>query len=233
MFKNIRIIALITARAGSKGLPGKNIKPFFGKPLLAWSIFVARKSKYVDTVMVSTDGKEVADVARRYGAEVPFLRPPRLATSGARLIDVITHHLGALKKRGESYDCLLLLQPTSPLRTAEDIDASIELMFKKNARSVISVSESVHHPWLAQRLLPDGGMKYFSKSRAMNKNRQELPRFYEINGAIYLIRTEALMRNKKLLFRDSYAYIMPRERSVDIDTIDDFQYAEYLKRKSR
>ena len=228
MYKNKRILGLIPARGGSKGLPGKNIKPLLGKPLIAWTIEQVKASRYIDEVLVSTDSKKIASIAKKYGAEVPFIRPKRLATSSARMIDVLLHALTFLENKNEHYDLIMLLQATSPLRGYKDIDASIELLVKKKARAVISVCESEQHPWWSIMLTRDRRIKDFNKKRIMNKNRQELPTYYRINGALYISYIGYVKREKGFIGRTTYAYVMPRERSVDIDTEFDFKLAEFL-----
>lgn len=221
-------MGLIPARGGSKGLQGKNILPLSGKPLIAWTIEQSLTSKYLDRVVVSTDAEEIAAVARSYGAEVPFVRPPELSTDQAKAIDVILHAIEYFSVRGESYDLVMLLQPTSPLRAVQDIDNAVELLFSKEAQSVVSVCEAEHHPYGMNMLPPDGSLEDFLKSEANNSNRQELPVFFRINGAIYLAYIAYLQAQKSFVGKDTFAYIMPRERSVDIDSIFDFKFAEFL-----
>lgn len=206
----------------------KNILPIDGKPLIAWTIGEALSSRYLDKVIVSTDSKEIADIAEAYGAEIPFLRSDKLATDKARMIDVILHAVEQFEKNGHFYDSVMLLQPTSPLRTAIDIDNAIELLNAKNAGAVVSVCEAEHHPYWSNTLPPDGCMKDFLTPAARKKNRQELPSFYRLNGAIYLARTDSLRLRRDFIGKETYAYIMPKERSVDIDTEMDFEFAEFL-----
>ena len=228
MYKGKSVLALITARGGSKGLPRKNIKPFLGKPLIAWTIECARNSKYADRVIVSTDDKEIAAISRKFRAETPFLRPKNLATSNAKSIDVILHAIDWLKKHGQRYDLLLLLQPTSPLRAPQDIDRAIELLFRKKAKAVVSVSETEHSPCWSNVLPRNFSMKDFISRSIINKTRQELPVFYRLNGAIFLVFSDHLKAVKNFYGKKTYAYIMPQDRSVDIDTELDFLLAEYL-----
>lgn len=228
MYSGKKILGLIPARGGSKGLPGKNIRPLLGKPLAAWTIEQARASRYLDKIIVSTDAEEIAAVARRYGAEVPFMRPPELSTDHAKAIDVILHAIEHFSVRGERYDLVMLLQPTSPLRAAQDIDNAVERLFSKEAQSVVSVCEAEHHPYGMNILPPDGSLEDFLKPEAINSNRQELPVFYRINGAIYMAYIAYLQAQKSFVGKDAFAYIMPREKSVDIDSIIDLKFAECL-----
>ena len=228
MINGKKVLAIIPARGGSKGLPGKNIKPLLGKPLIAWTIEEAKKSKYIDRLIVSTEDEEIAEVSKKFGAEVPFMRPKELSTNEAKGIDVVLHAIEWMEKNDKSYDLIILLQPTSPLRTSKDIDKATEMLPSKNAKAIVSVCKTHHHPYWSNILPEDGCMKDFIEPKAMNKNRQELPTFYRLNGAIYLCYTDYLKREKRFIGCDTFAYIMPTERSVDIDDEVDFKLAEIL-----
>ena len=230
MYKGKNILGLIPARGGSKGLPRKNIKPLLGKPLIAWTIEEALASKYLDRLIVSTDDKEIAEISKKYGAEVPFIRPKELAEDNAKGIDVALHAIDWLKKndKQKQYDLLMLLQPTSPLRTTEDIDKAIELLFLKDAKAIVSVCEVDHYPLWSNTLPENGCMKDFIRKEIMNKNRQELPIFYRLNGCIYLAYCSYLQKQRSFFGEKSFAYIMPKERSIDIDGEIDFRLAEIL-----
>ena len=171
MYKGKNILGLIPARGGSKGLPRKNIKPLLGKPLIAWTIEQALASRYLDRVVVSTDNKEIAEISKKYGAEVPFMRPKELAEDNAKGIDVVLHAIDWLKENNKrkQYDLMMLLQPTSPLRATEDIDKAIETLFLKEAKAIVSVCEVAHHPLWANTLPKNGCMKDFIKKEIMNK----------------------------------------------------------------
>jgi len=230
MYKGKTILGLIPARGGSKGLSRKNIKPLLDKPLIAWTIERSLASKYLDRVIVSTDDKEIKDISRKYGAEIPFTRPKKLAEDNAKGIEVVLHAIDWLKKndRRKQYDLLMLLQPTSPLRATEDIDKTIELLFLKEAKAIVSVCEVDHHPLWSNTLPEDGCMKNFIRQEIMNKNRQELPVFYRLNGAIYLAYCNYIKEQKSFFGEKTFAYIMPKNRSVDIDNKVDFKLAEIL-----
>jgi N-acylneuraminate cytidylyltransferase/CMP-N,N'-diacetyllegionaminic acid synthase len=226
VFDGRRILALIPARGGSKGLPGKNIRELAGRPLLAWSIEAARQSRYVDFVALSTDSRDIADVAEAEGVPVPFLRPAHLATDSASSFDALVHALDWYAGNGERFDLVVWLQPTSPLRTAADIDQAIELYFEKQAAAIVSVCETDHHPWWSNVLPADGNMADFLRPEVLNANRQELPVYYRLNGAIYLGAPEFLRKNGSFFGSGTYAYPMPDARSVDIDSLMDFRIAE-------
>lgn len=231
MYKKKTIIAIIPARRGSKGLPGKNIRLLLGKPLIAWTIEAAKKSQYIDKIIVSTDFTKLSSVAKKFEAEVPFVRPKKLATASAKSADVILHALNRLEMNNDYYDLVILLQPTSPLRTANDIDEAIKMLFSKKASAVVSVCEVEHHPYWSNTLPKNNCMKNFMNPLIKGKNRQQLPTFYRLNGGVYVARI-AYFREQKSFFGDkTFAYIMPRERSVDIDTEFDFKFAEFLIKK--
>ena len=233
MFNGKRILAIIPARGGSKGLPGKNIRNLAGKPLVSWAIDAAKVSKYIDTTTVNTDSVEIAEIARRYGALVPFLRPTKLATDSASSYDVIIHALSWHVKQKEIFDLVMLLQPTSPLRTAYDIDLAIELFFEKKAQAIVSVCPCDHHPWWANTLPANGNMGEFLRPEILQTNRQGLPPHYRLNGAIYLADINFLRNNGSFFGPATYALTMSKEHSVDIDDIIDFQLAELFLDSSR
>ena len=230
MYKGKNILGLIPARGGSKGLPRKNIKPLLGKPLIAWTIEQALESKYIDRLIVSTDDIEIAEISKKYGAEVPFIRPKKLAEDNAKGIYVVLHVINWLKvnDKQKQYDLMILLQPTSPLRTKEDINEAIEYLFLKEAKAIVSVCEVDHHPFWANTLPEDGCMKDFIRKEIINKNRQELPVYYRLNGAIYLAYCNYIKQCKGFIGKETFAYKMPKERSIDIDDKIDFKLAKIL-----
>lgn len=219
-----RILALIPARGGSKGLPGKNIRPLAGKPLIAWSIEAALAARHVLRVVVSSEDASILDHARAYGAETPFVRPESLARDDTPSIDVVLHALDALP----GFDWVVLLQPTSPLRTTEDIDAAIEQCLESGAPACVSVCEAKASPWWMFSLDGDGRMRSFLPPEQRPARRQDLPALYALNGAVYVARVDWLRQTRSFLTEKTLAYVMPPERSVDIDTAFDFQLAACL-----
>ena len=231
-------IAIITARSGSKGLPHKNIKLLNGKPLMAWSIEAALKSGMFDTVMVSTDSEEYAKIAREYGAEVPFLRSEVTSGDTSNSWDTVAEVLDNYRKLGREFDTLALLQPTSPLRTAEDIRNMYAMLEEKgNANAVVSITPCVFNPLYARTF--NEQWSYGNNDRisvmemylgAINRGtyyrRQSLPTFYNANGAAYIVRVKRFEENHHFYDENCYAYIMAQENSVDIDTELDFVIAE-------
>ncbi|MDI6688643.1 MAG: acylneuraminate cytidylyltransferase family protein, partial [Desulfobacterales bacterium] len=188
-------------------MPGKNIKELCGKPLIAWSIEQAKACSNIDRVIVSTDDENIAKVAKQYGAEVPFIRPSELSSDTASTIDVIFHAIDWFKKHQDFRpEYTLLLQPTSPLRTAEDIERTIQTLKGKNARAVVSVCKTDHPPWWSNILPEDSNMKDFLRPDILNKRRQNLPIFYRLNGAIYLAETDYLLEHSGFFGSDTFAY---------------------------
>ncbi len=219
-----RVVGIVPARGGSVGIPRKNVKLFGGKPLIAWSIEVARQSRHLDCVIVSTDDEEIARVARGYGADTPFMRPPDLATDTATAIDVVLHALDRIPDA----DAITLLQPTSPLRSPEDVDGAIEAWHSAGS-TVVGVTRARKSPNLLYRI-EGGALVPLLDSAAPGANRQQWPPAYLLNGAIYVADRKDLVRDRSFLTPSTRAYVMPPERSVDIDDELDWRYAEYLLR---
>ena len=226
MYHNKKIIAVIPARGGSKGIPRKNIRILAGKPMIFYSIQASLESKYVDRTIVSTEDEEISEISKKHGAEI-IERPQELATDDTPTIDVLNHAVDLLiKEEGYAADAIVLLQPTSPLREASDIDAAIEKFFKTGADLVVGVNEMRHHPYWSfkmenDRLLPmvNGGFKI--------TKRQDLPKIYSVNGAIYVLSNDNL-KKKDIFIGDMRAILMDEKKSIDIDTPLDFKIAELL-----
>lgn len=220
------MVAIIPARGGSKGLPGKNIKDLCGKPMIAYTIEEALKSSYITDVIISTDCKEIEKVATKYGAKSHFLRPEYLASDSAKAIDNYLYTVNRLNSEfGYEIEEFVVLQPTSPLRRAEDIDGAIELFKEKDADSVISYTEE-HHPIEWHKYITEEG-KFENIFKENLLNRQEIKRSFFPNGAVFVFKYELIKQNQ-YYSSNSYAYIMPRHRSLDVDTIEDFNYIEFL-----
>ena len=228
MINGKRILAIVPARAGSKRLPGKNIKPLAGKPLIQWSIDTANSSLYLDTVMVSTDCMDIATIAKNCNAEVPYIRSAELSDDTATSLDVVLDVLRYYEGQHQFFDLVLLLQPTSPLRSVDDINKAIEYFEKKNAAGVISVTECEHSPLWCNVLPENNAFDNFIQTENSVRS-QDLPTYHRLNGAIYLFDVNSVMINKCLLpTRNSFAFIMANENSIDIDTQLDFTIAEAL-----
>lgn len=231
MYNNKRILAVIPARGGSKGIPRKNIIDFCGKPLISYSIEGANKSKYIDYTLVSTDDSEIQKISINYGAKAPFLRPEHLSNDRAKSIDVVIHAINYLKNNNEFFDYVILLQPTSPLRTSYDIDDAIETIIQKNESSLVSVCEVDENPIL-MRTIEEDRLKPIISFNGDNLRRQELPKFYIFNGAIYISKVSIILEDKTMVDEKSYAYIMDKNKSVDIDNLLDLKLAEYIMKEN-
>jgi len=223
------VIGLITARGGSKSIPKKNIHMLAGKPLIAWTIEAARSSRSLSRVIVSTDDQEIAGISEEYGAEVPFTRPAELAQDDSDHVSVVSHALVWLdQNEGFAPDYLMLLQPTSPLRTSEDIDAAMELAESNSAEAVVGVSEMKPHPYLSRQMGDDGILTEFIPTNIPYLQRQALPTAFAVNGAMYLNRPASLLKHRSFAPKGALGYVMPPERSIDIDTPWDLHVAELI-----
>lgn len=224
MLNKKTFFAIIPARGGSKRLPRKNILELGGKPLIAWTIEAALQSKYIDTVLVTSDDNEILKVAESYGA-MTIKRPPHLASDTATSFDAIKHAIENTKQ----HDYVILLQPTSPLRDSNHIDDAIELLDGKEADAVVSVTEMEHSPDWSNTLPPDGSLVGFLKEEVLNKRSQDLETQYRLNGAIYISETNKLLKDKSFFLKDRvFSYKMDNKSSVDIDEEIDFKLAEFL-----
>ena len=221
-------IAIIPARSGSKGLRDKNVRLMCGRPLLAYTIEAAFESEQFDEVMVSTDSDRYAEIAKAYGAQVPFLRDPKTSGDTANSWDVVDEVLTQYRERyGKVFDTFCLLQPTSPLRDRQDIKAAYQLFYQKASFAVVSVCEAEHSPlWCGY--LPESQELVNFVDRKGIMQRQAGEKFYRLNGAIYLVDVKRFSQDRFLYQEGSFAYIMEQKKSIDIDTEIDFQYAELL-----
>ncbi len=223
----MRTLAVIPARSGSKGLKDKNILPLCGKPLLSYTIEAALKSQCFDTVMVSTDALEYAEIAAACGAEVPFLRSKAAATDQASSWEVVLEVLQKYEEKGRQFDFVMLLQPTSPLRNEQEIRNAFSVQERNHAEAVVSVCEMEHSPLWCNTLPENHCMDHFISSAS--RPRQQLGRYYRINGALYLVHVEKLRRDGTLIYdKATFAYLMDKDQSVDIDDATDFMLAEFL-----
>jgi N-acylneuraminate cytidylyltransferase len=221
------VLAIIPARGGSKGVPRKNIKNLAGKPLIAWTIEEAKKSKYIDRLIISSDDLEIIEIARQWGCEAPFVRSMELAQDDTPGIDPIMHAIGKLPH----YDYVMVLQPTSPLRTSADIDLCMELCVEKRARACVSVTEPDKSPYWMFTVDADGKMNQLIGTKAVISRRQDLPKVYAVNGALYIAETAHLLKTRTFLDDNATAFVMVQERSLDIDTDYDFWLCDMVLRK--
>jgi CMP-N,N'-diacetyllegionaminic acid synthase len=226
----MRVLAVVPARGGSRGVPGKNIRPLGGRPLIEHTVEAAAGSRLLTEYIVSTDSERIAAVARACGAPVPFLRPAELATDRAAAIPMMQHAVRSMEAiRGTTYDAVMMLQPTTPFRTPGDIDAAIEMMLATGAEGVISVADvGGHHPARMHYVDGDRLVNHPLSEAYENQPRQELRPMFVRNGAVYLTRRDVLVEQGSFRGMDCRAMVMPPERSINIDTEDDFRYAEWI-----
>lgn len=228
LVSDVKRIAIIPARSGSKGLKDKNIRLLNGKPLIVYSIDAAKRSGAFDTIFVSTDSSIYAEIAENAGADAHFLRSEANSSDKASSWDMVREVIKHFEEEGNVFDEIMLLQPTSPLRTHEDINNAVELMMDREALAVESLTEMDHSPLWANTLPQDRSMDHFFNEYS-NMPRQALPTYYRENGAIYLLKRELLNKpDAEMFLSRCYAFIMPRERSIDIDVELDFKLAELM-----
>jgi len=227
-------LAMIMARGGSKGIPGKNLRIVAGKPLIAWTLEAALRCPLLGRVVVTTESFEIADTARSFGAEVPFMRPAELAQDDTPGIEPVLHAVRWLEAH-ENYkpDLVMLLQPTSPLRTAGDITAAVELLTEKSPDAVVSISPVDQHPYIMKVVESDGRIRDYAQLDQPPDRRQDFPALYALNGAIYLVRVDVLLERESFFTDMTYGLIMPRERSLDVDTPWDLYLADLILKDRR
>ena len=231
MYKDHVVVCVIPARGGSKGLPGKNVKMFCEKPLIAHTIEHAKQSKYIDRIIVSTEDEKIAQISLEYGAEVPFMRPMELAGDSSSTVDVLLHAINWLEREDQyAFDILLLLHTTTPLRSVEDINKTISLMVEENADNVFSVVEAHRNPYFNMVEEDSDGFVMLVREGCFS-TRQAAPKVYDMNASIYVWWKNVLKEGKKIFLKKTKVYIMPKERSIDIDDDLDFQIAEFLRMK--
>lgn len=229
MKNGLKVLCLVTARGGSKGLPRKNVRPLLGKPLVAWSIEAGLRAPSADALVVSTDDADIAQAAREAGARVPFMRPTELAGDTASSVDVVLHAIDWLATAGEHYDLVVLLEPTSPLRESSDIEAAIELLAVSGAGAVVSVcrAESLH-PAFMYRRDAGGRLRPFLDRQPTGLRRQEIEPLYFLEGSVYVSRIDMLRERRSFYHDDTVAYEVPKWKSLEIDDLDDFLMIEAL-----
>lgn len=224
MISRFKVVAVIPARGGSKGLPGKNIVDLCGKPLVAYTIEAALRSRYIDRVLVTTDDRRIAEVSKRFGAEVPFMRPKYLAKDTTHTPPVIEHAIRFIERDDYRADFIVTLQPTSPLRSVAHIDGAVKLLYNSRFGSVMSVKDAEYPPyWVVKvkrkRAYPfvDGDTDYFRKER------QQLPKTYQPNGAVYVTRRNTLLEEGLIISKNCGVIAMDKTSSLDVDTHEDLK----------
>lgn len=227
----MKILTIIPARGGSKGLPNKNIRNLLGKPLIAWSIDTAKElnEHFDNRIVVSTDSEEIANVAKEYGAEIPFLRPAHLATDEASTMDVILHVIDFFEQKNEVFDLILLLEPTSPQRTAADVQSAIaQLTNTPDAESIVGIcqAESSHPAFLVK--LEDQFLRSYQNKTFEVIRRQDIEDFYFFEGSLYLSYTESLKKRKNFYHEQTLGYVVPKWKSFEVDDMTDLVIIEAL-----
>ena len=217
------VLGLITARGGSKGVPRKNVRPLGGKPLIAWTILAAQSAPALDRLILSSDDAEIIDIARQWGCEAPFVRPAHLASDATDSLSVVRHALAAV---GGGYDYLVLLQPTSPLRTGAHIEACLHLCLERDASTCVSVCEVDKTPYWMFRRDPESRLVPLLLASDMPSNRQQAPPVYVLNGAVFVARTSHLAAGGSFVAPDTVSFVMPKAASTDIDTEDDLAFLQ-------
>jgi len=224
-----KVLGLVVARGGSKGLPGKNVRDLCGKPLIAWTIDAARAARCLDAVVVSTDDKATAELASRHGAEAPFIRPAALASDTASSVDVVEHAIDFLAAAGRTFDIVVLLEPTSPLREPGDIDGAVARLVKSGAGSIVSVCRTeTTHPAFMYRLGAGAHLTPFLDRQPNGLRRQELEPVYFLEGTIYASRVNVLKERRSFYHDDTIAYEVPKWKSIEIDDLEDFLMVEAI-----
>ncbi|MDZ4405789.1 acylneuraminate cytidylyltransferase family protein [Prosthecobacter sp.] len=223
-----RIIGLIPARGGSKGIPGKNLRSLGGKPLLQWAFEAAKDSGVVERVMLSTDSEEIADMGRKLGIEVPFLRPAELAQDDTPMIVVLKHLIEHLRATDTLPDAIMLLQPTAPLRRAAHLKQAGELLIPEGVDSVVGVTEIPQHyaPHYAMKITPDGHLTHYLPDSAAIKRRQDVPKAYSRDGTVYLFRISTLETYNDIYGANCIPLLIPSDETLNLDTMEDWEHAE-------
>ena len=224
-----KVLAIIPARGGSKGIPRKNIRDVAGKPLIAWTIAAAKKSKYIDRVILTSEDEEIINVAKSFGCEVPFVRPAELSQDDTSGMEPILHAM----EKVTGYDIIVLLQVTSPLRLSEDIDGCIEECEARDGQACVTVSLVQENPYWMYQLDSNKTMHPLITQTEKIHRRQDMPSIYIINGAVYAAQAQWLQQHKTFVTKETAGYVMPLERSIDIDTEIDLQLAsQFLQHRN-
>lgn len=229
MIVNRKVLAVVTARGGSRGLPGKNVRPLCGRPLIQWSIDTALACTEIDALVVSTDDQQIAAVAATAGAEVPFIRSSALASDKASSIDVVIHALDFLESNGRFFDIILLLEPTSPLREVTDIQSALQRMIDMNASAIVSVCRAVStHPTFMFHTTTQGRLEPFTSASPTGVRRQEVEPLFYLDGTLYASAVESLRKHRSFYHEDTLAYEVSKWKALEIDDIDDFEMVEAI-----
>tara|TARA_B100000029_G_C17601926_1_gene966072 strand:+ start:1406 stop:2134 length:729 start_codon:yes stop_codon:yes gene_type:complete len=234
VLKNKKVICIIPARKGSKGLKNKNIKRLMNIPLIAWSILVAKKCNLIDEIIVSTDSKKISKIAKKYGAKVPFLRPKNLATDKSSSFEVLKHAINFYKNKKVFFDYVLLLEPTSPLRDYKDVNLCLKKVLKNKIDAMVSVTKVINqHPIFLYSLNKNNFLKpYLKNQKKLYIRRQDINSLYYLEGSIYISKISTLFKKKTFYHKKTQAFTVDRWKSLEIDDIDDFNLAQFYAMRS-
>lgn len=233
MYKEKRILGVVVGRGGSKGIPRKNVRLLGGRPLISYAVVPGKESAYIDRLIVSSDDAEIIEVAKSFGAEAPFVRPAELASDTAKALPVIQHAVQFCEhEEGKKYDFIVYLEPTGPLRLAEDIDRAVEKAVDTNADSVVGLMELEDANPVRVKKIVDDRIEPFAIPEPEGLRRQDQEKAYLRNGSVYVFKRDSVVDKNSLWGEVSRPYVMPRERSVNIDEESDFLVAEYFLKKT-
>ena len=228
-----KVLCVIPARKGSKGLKNKNIKKLGNTPLIGWSILTAKKCKQIDEIIVSTDSTKISKIAKKYGAKAPFIRPKKFATDKASSFSVLKHAIDFLKKKKLYFEYILMLEPTSPLRDSRDIDFCLKKVKNKNIQTLVSVAKTIEqHPIFLYSISDKNFLKpYLKKKQKLYIRRQDVSPLYFLEGSIYISKVSTLLKRKTWYHEKTQAFEIEKWKSLEIDDIDDFRLAEFYSKR--
>tara|TARA_B100000780_G_C21110193_1_gene448575 strand:- start:515 stop:1216 length:702 start_codon:yes stop_codon:yes gene_type:complete len=229
-----KVLCVIPAREGSKGLKDKNIKILNKKPLIAWSILAAKKCKLIDKIIVSTDSLKISKIAKKYGASVPFIRPKKFAADKSSSFSVLKHAIEFYKNKNIYFDFILMLEPTSPLRNPKDVDFCINKIKKRNIETLVSLTKVVdQHPIFLYSISKENILKPYLKPKKLYVRRQDISPLFYLEGSIYISKISTLLKEKTWYHKKTQAFLTEKWKSLEIDDIDDFKLAQFYMKNSK
>jgi len=230
----MKIIGIIPARGGSKGLKNKNILKINQKPLIAWSILEAIKSKVLSKVIVSTDSLKISKIAKKYGAEVPFVRPKKYSNDQSKSSDLIIHALNFFKKKKINFDYIMLLEPTSPLRDSKDIIRCVKLIKKNKIDTLVSVSKiKSQHPRFVYKFISRHKIKPYISKKNLSARRQDIENLYFLDGTIYCSNVETFFKKKTFYHKNTSAFVVPNWKAIEVDNLLDLKLSEFIMKNKK
>lgn len=230
----MKILGIIPARSGSKGLKNKNILSINNKPLIAWSILASKRSNVLTKIIVSTDSKKIAKISMKYGAEVPFIRPKKFSGDNSKSSDVIIHAINFYKKLNIYFDYVMLIEPTSPLRESNDIKYCVNLVKRKNLNTLVSISKiRSQHPRFAYKLSSNSKLKPLVPKKNLSPRRQDVEKLYYLDGSIYISRINSFLKKKTFYHKNTSGIVMPDWKAIEVDNLLDLKLSEYIMKNKR